>query len=421
MNSFTIFNARLIDPATGFDGTAGVQILDGQIADMGTHIDSGDLKSGDIDARGKVLCPGLIDSRVHLSEPGATHLETLEETLAAAVRGGITTLIGLPNTQPVLDRQSSLAYLHQRASQTGLARLHLMGALSIGCEGKDMAELGRLAHEGAVAFSDGARAIDNTKLLYQAMVYMAGANLPFVNLPADAAFSGGQMNAGQRALLLGLKGESPLAETLMLQRDLTLAEQTGTQLVAGLVSLQTSIDLLRGRGQSAATAPHYFLLNEQAVDGYRTFAKTAPPLRTEGDRKAIAQGVAEGIIDLIVSDHRPVDADDKRLPFGETAPGMVGLETLLPLSLTLVHRKLLDLKDLLHRLTARPAEVFGLKTGKISKGAPADLLLFDPNAPILIDAQTLTTRARNISYEHFPAQGKILKTWVGGNEVFSAT
>ncbi len=415
MSRFTIYNARLIDPASGFDGKAGLTMEEGLIVDAGPHITEGDLN-----ANGKVLSPGLIDSRVRLSDPGATHLETLEETLAAAVRGGVTTVIGLPNTQPVLDRRASLAYLHQRAQQAGLARLHLMGALSMGCEGIDMAELGRLAAEGAVGFTDGAEALQEGKLLYQAMSYMAGSNLPFVNLPRDASFAGGQMNAGARALLLGLKGEGPLAETLMLQRDLALAAQTGAPFVAGLVSLAASVELLKETGASAATAPHYFLLNEQAVDGYRTFAKTIPPLRTEDDRKAIAAAVAEGTIDLIVSDHSPVDADDKRLPFGETAAGMVGLETLLPLSLTLVHRGVLDLPTLLHRMTARPAEIFGLETGKIAEGAPADLILFDPTAPVLIDADTLTTRARNTSYEKFPAQGKTLKTWVGGQERLSA-
>ena len=414
-SSFTIYNARLIDPATGFDGKAGLKVEDGLIADAGPHIETGDLNAG-----GKVLCPGLIDSRVHLSDPGATHLESLEETLAAAVRGGITTVIGLPNTQPVLDRRSSLAYLHERAHMAGLARLNLMGALSVGCEDKDMAELGRLAAEGAVAFTDGFHATQNAKLLYQAMTYMKGADIPFVNLPSDAAFAGGQMNAGERALLLGLKGESPLAETLMLSRDLALAAQTGATFIAGLVSLAKSGEMLKESGQSAATTPHYFLLNEQAVDGYRTFAKTVPPLRAEEDRKAIAEAVADGTIDLIVSDHRPVDADDKRLPFGETQSGMVGLETLLPLALTLVHRELMDLKDLLHRMTARPAELFGLPTGKIAEGAPADLVLFDPHAPVMIDASKLTTRARNTSYENFPAQGKIMRTWVGGRPVFEA-
>lgn len=415
MSPFTIYQARLIDPATGFDGTAGLRIEDGKIADAGPHITSGDL-----DAKGKVLCPGLIDSRVHLSDPGAAYLETLEETLSAAGRGGVTTLIGLPNTAPALDRRSSLAYLHERAELAGLSRLKLMGALSVGCEGAEMAELKRLAAEGAVALTDGVHSVQDAKLLYQAMSYMGPDSLPFLNLSADAAFAGGQMNAGERALLMGLKGESPLAETLMLQRDLSIAAATQARFVAGLLSLKASVDMVRGAGQSAATAPHYFLLNEQAVDGYRTFAKTVPPLRAEDDRRAIAEAVADGTIDLIVSDHRPVDADDKRLPFGETSAGMVGLETLLPLSLTLMHRGMMDLKDLLHRLTARPAEVFGLETGKIAEGAPADLLLFDPDVPVMIDADTLTTRARNISYERFPAQGKVLATWVEGRQVYTA-
>ena len=417
MSRFTLFNARLIDPASGFDSRAGLTMEDGRIAKAGP-----DITEGDLNAEGNVLSPGLIDSRVRLCDPGATHLETLEETLAAAVRGGVTTVIGLPNTQPVLDRRSSLAYLRQRAEQVGLAHLHLMGALTLGCEGAEMAELRRLAAEGAVAFTDGSEALQDGKILHQAMSYMTGmaeSSLPFVNLPRDAHFADGQMNAGARALLLGLEGEGPLAETLMLQRDLALAAETGASFVAGLVSLAASVALLKGSGASAATTPHYFLLNEQAVDGYRTFAKTIPPLRSEEDREAIAAAVADGTIDLIVSDHSPVDADDKRLPFGETTAGMVGLETLLPLSLSLAHRGLMGLPVLLHRMTARPAELFGLESGRIAEGAPADLILFDPTTPVLIDADKLTTRARNSSYKAFPAQGTILKTWVGGQERYS--
>lgn len=412
--SFTIFNARLVDPASGFDGIAGLRIIDGKISDAGAHITNGDL-----DAQRKVLSPGLIDSRVHLSDPGATHLEALEETLGGAVRGGITTIIGLPNTLPTLDRRSSLAYLHERANQAGLARLRLMGSLSVGCEGSELAELGRLAAEGAVAFTDGEIPVQSPKLLHQAMTYMGGQDIPFVNLPLDKEFSDGLMNSGERALLMGLKGQSPLAETLMLQRDLSLAAATKSPYVAGLISLKSSVDLISASKQSATTAPHYFLLNEQAVDGYRTFARTQPPLRAEEDRVAIANAVSAGVIDLIASDHKPVDEDDKRLPFGETSPGMVGLETLLPLSMTLVHRGLMSLLDLLHRMTVRPAEVYGLTGGKIVEDAPADLILFDPDAPVIIDRHTLKSRAHNTSYEKFPAQGKVIRTWVGGRQVFN--
>ncbi len=420
MSRLTIFNARLIDPATGRDERGGVHVADGRIAALGPHLATGRAPKGtedaQLDAQGHVLAPGLIDSRVHLSDPGATHLETLEETLAGAVRGGITTLIGLPNTQPVVDRRSALAYLRERAKAAGLARLALMGALSVGCQGEALAELRRLAAEGAVAFTDGAVPTQSARLLHQAMIYMGGQALPFVNVPLDPAFSDGLMNAGQRALALGLTGQSPLAETLMLQRDLSLAAATGATYVAGLVSLKSSVDRLDGC--SAVTAPHYFLLNEQAVDGYRTFARTQPPLRAEPDRKAIADAVASGQIDLIASDHRPVDADNKRLPFGETSPGIVGLETLLPLSLTLVHRGSMPLPDLLHRLTTRPAQVFGLPGGTLAEGAPADLVLFDPHAPVLIDRETLHSRAHNTPYEKFPAQGRVLGTWVGGRQVF---
>ena len=416
MTRFTLYNARIIDPATDFDQRGGLRVEEGQIVDFGAHI-----TTGDVDAAGQVLCPGLIDGRVHLCDPGAAHLETLEETLATAVRGGITTVIGLPNTQPALDRRAALAYLTQRARETGLARLRLMGALSRGCQGQDLAELRRLAAEGAVAFSDGATAVQSGRLLYQAMAYMADQELAFVNLPSDGDFAGGQMNAGTRALLLGLQGEKPLAETLMLQRDLAIADAAGAKLVAALISLEASVRLLRDSGHSAATAPHYFLLNEQAIDGYRTFARTVPPLRAEEDRAAIAAAVANGTIDMIVSDHRPVDADDKRLPFGETNPGMMGLETLLPLCLVLYHRGLIALPALLHRLTARPAEVYGLPTGQIALGAPADLTLFDPDMPVMIDAETLTTRARNTSYQRFPAQGRVLRTWVAGRQVYRAS
>ena len=409
----TIFNARLIDPISNRDEIGGLRISDGKISDLGGHI-----KAGDLDANGLVLCPGLIDSRVHLSDPGATHLETLEETLQSAVRGGITTLIGLPNTQPAVDRRSSIAYLRDRAAKAGLARLRLMGALSVGCGGKELAELGRLAQEGAVAFTDGSYGVQSAKLMHQAMIYGRALGRAFVNLPRDNSFTGGQMNAGDLALSLGLKGESPLAETLMLQRDLMLAAQTGAPYVAGLISLHKSVQLLSGHSVSAVTAPHYFLQTEAAVTGFRTFSKVEPPLRTEEDRQAIVQGLKEGVINIIASDHRPVDADNKRLPFGETSPGMVGLETLLPLSLTLVHGGHLSLPQLLSRLSTAPAQAFGLEGGRLEVGAPADLVLFDPDATLRIDRETLTTRATNTSYEQFAAKGQVLSTWVAGKQVF---
>ena len=412
-----IFNARLIDPASGRDEMGGLSIADGKIADIGPHI-----QSGDLDAGGKILAPGLIDSRVHLSDPGATHLETLEETLESAVRGGITTVIGLPNTQPVLDRRSSISYLAQRAENAGLARLKLMGALSVGCEGRELAELGRLAQEGAVAFTDGDHGTQSAKLLHQAMAYGRHLERPFVNLPRDNAFAGGQMNAGNLALALGLKGESPLAETLMLQRDLALVAKVGAAYVAGLVSLAESCamlgDFARPEAIDAATAPHYFLLTEDAVDGYRTFAKVEPPLRTQADRQAVIEAIADGRISMIASDHRPIDADDKRLPFGETHPGMVGLETLLPLSLRLVESGALDLITLLHRLSTGPAQCYGLAGGSLALGGPADLILFDAAAQVVIDRETLGTRATNTSYENFDATGQVLGTWVGGRRVF---
>jgi dihydroorotase len=431
MSATAYINARLIDPASGLDAPGALLSKDGRIVDLGTDLFPGrlgdDVPDGTavVDCAGRVLCPGLIDMRVFVGEPGAEHKETLASASEAAAAGGVTCIIVQPNTEPVIDDVALVEYIKRQARDKACVRIHPMAAITRGLLGEQMAELGLLAEADAVAFTDADRAVDNAQVMRRVLSYASAVGLLICHYPEEPALArSGVMNAGEVAMRLGLPGIPTQAETIMLERDLRLVEMTGGRYHAACLSTTQAIEAMaRGKAQglpvSAAAAVHSFAMNEIAVGQYRTFAKTAPPLRAEDDRLAVVAGLADGTIDVICSCHDPQDAESKRLPFELAAAGIIGLETMLPLALELYHNGALGLSDLLAKMTSRPADLLGLRGGKLAPGAPADLLIFDPDKPWRIDEDNFHSKAKNTPYHDRPVQGRPWRTIVDGKVVYS--
>jgi dihydroorotase len=418
-------NARLLDPASGLD-ELGALITEGpRIAELGPEVLADGAPEGlrVIDCEGHCLAPGLVDMRVQLREPGEEHKETIETASRAAAAGGVTTLVALPNTDPVVDDVAGVEFVARRGREVKLVKVFTYGSVTRGTEGKELTELGLLAEYGAVAFTDGVTAVADANVMRRALAYARTFDLMIAQQPQEPALARGVMNEGQLATRLGLPGIPAVAEVIMVERDLRLVELTGGRYHAANVSTQAALACIadakaRGLKVTCDTAPHYFTLNENAVGDYRTFAKVAPPLRSEDDRRAVAEAVADGTIDCIASDHSPHDQDSKRLPFELADFGIVGLESLLPLSLELVHKGEMSLLDLLACLTCRPAEICGLPAGHLAEGAAADLVVFDPERPGRLDPDGFLSKSKNSPFEDHPVQGRVLRTVVDGRTIY---
>lgn len=419
-------NARLLDPASGLD-CRGALLTDGEvIADFGPALFADGVPEGIevLDCDGLCLAPGLVDIRVQLREPGEEHKETLRTGGEAAVAGGVTSMVCLPNTDPIIDDVASVEFVARRARQNGLTKVYPYAAATKRLEGRELSEMGMLNEAGALAFTDGTLAIANAQVMRRALSYAATFDALIVQHPEEPSLAdGGAMNAGEMATRLGLSGIPGCAEAIMLERDVRLVELTGGRYHAAHVSTAEGVDIIRrakarGLRVTCDTAPPYFALNELAVGEYRTFAKLSPPLRSEKDRQAIVAGLADGTIDAIVSDHAPQDADSKRVPFGQAAFGGVGLETLLPVSLELFHNRQMPLLDLLRRLTCAPADLLGLPAGRLARGAAADLVLFDPDRAWKVIADEFRAKSKNSPFDGRPVQGRVIRTLVDGRTVY---
>ena len=411
-------NARLLDPAAGLD-TAGGILTDGEaITDVGPGVTKKKAPKGAriVDCHGKCLSPGLVDIRVELGD--------LAATVEAAVSGGVTSMVCLPTPELVIDDMSEVEFVARRARKLGLAKVYPYGAVTKGLEGKELAEMGLLAEAGAVAFTDGERAVADAQTMRRAMSYASTFGLMIVQHPEEPSLAtDGVMNAGETATRLGLFGIPKEAEVIMVERDLRLASLTGGRLHIAHVSTAETVDTLRrakadGLNVTCDTAPPYFALNETAIGDYRTFAKLSPPLRAEQDRQAVVEGLADGTIDAIASDHTPRDEESKRLPFAQAAPGGIGLNTLLAVSLELYHNGHLSLLEVLKLVTSAPAGLMGLPAGSLKEGAPADLVLFDPDEGWKVDADKLVGKAQNSPFDGRPVQGRVLRTVIDGRPVF---
>ena len=428
LRPLALINARVVDPASKRDEMGGLLIEDGVIRELGPQVNRGHApeEAEIIDCGGHVLAPGLVDMRVQLREPGDEHQETIATGSLAAAAGGVTSMVCLPNTVPIIDDVAGIEFIARRARETKLAKIYCYGALTKGLEGKDIVEMGLLAESGALGFTDALTAVADAQVMRRALSYARTFDLLVVQHPEEPRLSaGGAMNNGELASRLGLSGIPACAEVMMIERDLHLVRMSGARYHVAHVSTAAAVEKIRQAKQEGLritcdTAPPYFSLNEAKVGDYRSFAKLSPPLRGEADRRAIAAAVAEGVIDSIASDHAPLDVESKRVPFAQAVPGVIGLETLLPVSLELYHKGQMPLVDLIRCLTSRPADILGLPQGRLAKGAPADMVLIDLDRPHRIDVSKFRSKSKNSPYDARPVQGKVLKTFVDGRLVFAA-
>lgn len=409
--------------AEGVDLVGDLLVQGGRIADFGPSL--GRPEGAVVVAEdGAVLCPGLVDMRAALGEPGYEYRETIASAAEAAAAGGITTLAALPDSQPAIDDPALVRLLRARGEETGSLTIVPYGAVTRGCRGEELAELGLLLEAGAAAFSDGTRAIGSARLMRLALSYARGFGMRVIQHPEDPSLAGGgAATEGDLATRLGLPGIPAAAEAILVARDIRLAELTGGSVHFAHVSTAEALALIRrakaaGVAVTCDTAPPYFDLNETAIGDFRTYAKLSPPLRKEADRAAVAAALADGTIDAVASDHQPRDADDKRLPFAQAAPGGVGLATLLGVTLAQVHNGTVPLPTAIALLTARPAALLGIEAGRLAKGAPADLCLFHPERIWQVEAGELPGKAQNTPFDGRALEGVVLGTWKAGRRVF---
>jgi dihydroorotase len=414
-------NVRLAGP----DGLAMGELLvrDGVIADFGAKLGRPD-GAEIIEVGGAVLCPGLVDMRASLGEPGYEYRETITSAAAAAAAGGITTLAVLPDSKPAIDDPALVRLIKARGEEIGSISLIPYGAATRGCAGEELAEYGLLKAAGAVAFTDGRRAIGSARMMRRALSYASGFDARIVQHPEDVELAaGGAATEGARATIMGLPGIPAAAEAICIARDIRLAELTGGAVHFAHVTTGEACELIRrakdkGLAVTCDTAPPYFDLNETAIGDFRTYAKFSPPLRAEADRLAIVAALADGTIDAIASDHQPRDADDKRLPFAEASAGGAGLATLLAVTLAQVQMGQLTLARAIELLTAQPAKWLGLEAGVLRKGAAADLCLFHPERSWRVEAGKLPGKAQNTPFDGRALEGVVLGTWKAGRRVF---
>jgi len=424
----TLFaNAQLVDPVAGTITQGGVLVENGLIADLGPHLSASAVRGGTKieDCRGLVIIPGLVDLRAFIGEPGEEHRETFRSASEAAAAGGVTTIVMQPNTSPVIDDPAVVDFVLRRARDTGLVNIHPAAALTKGTAGKEMTEFGLLKAAGAVAVTDGDKPVRNAQVMRRALSYAGMIGIPVIHHVEDLDLAGeGVMNEGEFATRLGLPGVPHAAETIMLERDIRLVKLTGGRYHAGLISCRESLDVLRrakeeGLPVTAGVSINHLTLNETDIGGYRTFLKLSPPLRSEEERLALVEAVAEGLIDVIVSDHNPQDVEQKRLPFAEAAPGAIGLETMLSAGLRLVNAGLISLPRLVRAMSSGPASVLGLRAGMLAKGAPADLAILDLDEPWFVDAPQLRSLSKNTPFDEAKLTGRVKMTMVAGKIVHS--
>ncbi len=415
-------NARLIDPEDLSESEGSLTVENGLVAAAG---DASPPKGATvIDCGGKCLAPGIVDIGVKVGEPGERHKESFRSAALAAAAGGVTTIIARPDTHPAIDTPETLEFVTRRAAEASPVRIRHMAALTKGRLGKEMTEIGFLLDAGAVAFTDCDHVVEDTKVLSRALSYARSLGALVIGHPQDPGLSSGAAaTSGKFASLRGLPGVSPMAERMGLDRDLSLVEMTGVRYHFDQITTARALPPLErakrnGHDVTAGTSIHHLTLNEFDVGDYRTFFKVKPPLRSETDRLAMVEAVGTGLIDIISSMHTPQDEESKRKPFEEAASGAVALETFLPAAMRLYHAGHLTLAQLFRAMSLNPANRLGLPQGRLSVGAPADLILFDPDAPYVLDRFTLNSKSKNTPFDGQRMEGKVLATYVGGVQVF---
>lgn len=426
--SFLFRNARIIDPARGMDTEADLLIRNGSLLEIRPRLQVStdwlkDLQ--EIDVSGKWIVPGLIDMHVHLREPGQEYKETIASGTAAAVAGGFVAVAAMPNTKPVNDSAAVTEFILARARQEGSCRVLPVGAISRGLAGDNLADYGDLQEAGVVAVSDDGQPVMNSLLMRRALEYARGFNLLVISHAEELELSrGGLMNEGPVATMLGLRGIPNAAEEVMVARDLLLAELAQSRLHIAHVSTRGAVELLRqakkrGVPVTAETAPHYFTLTDEALMAFDTVFKVNPPLRSATDLEAIKEGLADGTIDAIATDHAPHSALEKDLEFEYAANGMIGLESALPLVLSLVRKGVLTPLEAIAKITCNPARILGVPLGELQLGTPVDLTLLDPEEEYVLDCTAFRSKSRNCPFHGWAMQGRVLMTLTEGRVAYS--
>jgi dihydroorotase len=426
---YLLRSGRVVDASgnagKGLDAERDILVRDGRIAEVGTGLA---LPAGvrEIDAAGKLVLPGLVDVHVHLREPGQEYKEDIESGSRGAAAGGVTTMCCMPNTRPVNDCRAVTDLIVRRAREAGLARVFPIGAVSKGLQGKSLAEFGEMKEAGIVAVSDDGRPIMDAGLMRRALEYGKTFDLPVIQHAEDLSLAeGGVMNEGEVATRAGLRGQPPQAESVMVARDIELVEWTGAQYHVAHASTGRTMELVRdakrrGLPVSCEVAPHHFTLTDEACSTYNTDMKVAPPLRNERDRLALIEAIADGTVDCIATDHAPHSEVEKDVEFDCASCGMLGLETLLSLSLGLVSDGVISLPRMVELLTSAPARLFKLQSGigSLAIGCPADLIIVDREARWTVDREKTQSKSKNTPFHGREVQGKVLLTLLAGTPVF---
>ncbi len=415
-----IRGGRIVDPSTGIDEVADLLLEGGEVAGTGRGLGTPD---GAIiyDADGFIVCPGLIDLHVHLREPGGEHKETIASGAKAAAAGGFTAVCAMPNTDPPIDDPAAVGFVLAEGLRAGGARVYPVGAISVGQKGERLTEFGEMVDAGAVAVTDDGRPVSDAGLMRLALEYARAFDIPVATHAEELALSrGGSMNEGIISTRLGLLGIPNAAEDAMIARDLIIAELTGGRLHVQHVSTRRGVEMIRAAKErgvevTAEATPHHFTLTDEACRGYRTDAKVNPPLRAAEDRAAVIEGVRDGTLDVIATDHAPHHYDEKEQAFDDAPFGLVGLETALGLAITqLVENDVLTMPQLIERMSCQPARAFRLPGGTLRKGAPADVTVFDPTEEWIVDPTRFLSRSRNTPFAAMQLRGRPLLTIVGG-------
>ena len=422
----TVFiNAHLVDPASERDEAGGLLVKDGVIADLGPHLRrNAPDGAAVIDCKGHMLCPGLIDCQVFTGEPGLEHRETLKTASHAAAAGGVTTMVVMPDTIPVIDQVALVDFIQRRARDNATVNVHVMAAMTRALEGKEMTEFGLLRRAGAIGFTNGKSTVASSRVMANALLYAKDHGALIAHATEDPYLSENtSMNSGEVSSRLGVPAVHKAAETIVIERDLRLVGITGGRYHAATITCAESLAAIRaakaaGLPVTCGVSINHLSFNENDIGPYRTFFKLRPPLRGEDDRRAMVEGIASGAIDVIVSSHDPQDADVKRRPFAEAADGAIGLETLLAGALRLVHNGEASLMALLRAMTINPAKLLGLPSGRLAKGAPADVIMVDVGHPWLVDRDRLHSRSKNSPFDESRLQGRVERTMVAGQIVY---
>ncbi len=421
-------NARVIDPSQGIDEIGGLIVdANGKIKAVGKKVNKENIPktSEKIDLKGKVLIPGIVDMKVFVGEPGFEYKENFRSLSNAALSGGVTSVVSMPNTSPVIDNVSMVDFILRRGRDKSGINIFPAATLTRNMEGKLMTEFGLLSRKGIIGFTDATKTIQNSEIMSRIMNYASDLDVLVMQHPEDQELSKGRcISEGEISTRLGLQGIPDIAEKIIIERDLSLLGEYPCRYHISQISSAKSVDVIKkykneGIKFSAGVSINNLSLNENDIGDFKTFMKVSPPLRKEDDRKALIKGIKDGYIDVIVSDHKPEDEESKRLPFAQAAEGSIGIETLLSLALELYHNQSLSLKKVIETITCNPARILKINKGNLKKGSDADLCIFDLNEPWKVDVSKLKSKSKNAAIENRKLQGKVLMTYLKGESVFS--